>query len=45
MVTVDRQFHPDAERHMAYRYYVQKYRETYQQLRLLMRDMTTHLQS
>ena len=44
MVTVDRQYHPDPERHSAYRYYVQKYRDTYRQLRPLMREMTMHLQ-
>ena len=42
MVTVDREYHPDAGRHAAYQFYVEKYQETYRRLRPLMRDMATH---
>ena len=42
MVTVDREYLPDADRHAAYQFYVNKYQETYRKLRPLMRDMVQH---
>lgn len=42
MVSVDQEYRPDAQRHAAYQFYFDKYRQTYQQLCALMRDMTAH---
>ncbi|MCB0046599.1 MAG: xylulose kinase [Caldilineaceae bacterium] len=39
MVTIDRTYEPDAGRHAEYAYYLQKYQETYRQLRPLMLEM------
>jgi len=42
MVHVERQIEPDAERSEQYQFYVDKYVETYPQLRELLHDMTRH---
>jgi ribulokinase len=42
MVTTDQEYRPDPDRHAAYQFYVDKYKETYRQLRPLMRDMVVH---
>jgi sugar (pentulose or hexulose) kinase len=42
MVSISRVYHPDRERHEAYKFYVETYRETYLQLRGLMRAMSLH---
>ena len=40
MVTVDKVYQPNMEHHRAYQFYVEKYQETYAQLRGLMSAMT-----
>jgi sugar (pentulose or hexulose) kinase len=42
MVRIRLKIEPDMERHEAYRYYVDKYIETYPRLRDLMHDMLRH---
>jgi ribulokinase len=42
MVTIDQEYRPNPDRHATYQFYFSKYRETYRQLRPLMRDMVTH---
>lgn len=42
MVSIRQAYHPDRERHEAYKFYVVKYRETYLQLRDLMHAMSLH---
>lgn len=42
MVKIAGEYQPDYARHEAYQFYVQKYRETYHQLRQVMHDITRH---
>lgn len=39
MVSIDREFSPDIERHNEYAFFVRQYQDTYRQLRVLMRKM------
>lgn len=40
MVAISGEYQPNAERHQVYRFFVQKYQETYQQLKALMHEMS-----
>lgn len=44
MVTVRGAYQPDQRRHEAYQFYVENYRETYQQLKHVMHDVVRHLE-
>jgi sugar (pentulose or hexulose) kinase len=43
MVHIAGEYQPDAERHRQYQFFVDKYRETYQQLKHVLRDVTRHV--
>jgi hypothetical protein len=43
MVTVERTIQPDAARHAEYRFYVDKYIDTYPLLREVIRDTVRHV--
>lgn len=43
MVQITGEYQPDAERHREYQFFVEKYRETYQQLKHVMHDVTRHV--
>lgn len=42
MTRITGEFHPDPERHQQYAFFVQQYRETYQQLKTIMHAVTRH---
>ena len=42
MVAISGEYQPNQGRHQQYQFFVQKYRETYQQLRNVMHDITRH---
>jgi FGGY-family pentulose kinase len=44
MVAVSGAYQPDQRRHEAYQFYVENYRETYQQLKHVMHDVVRHLE-
>lgn len=44
MVTVSGAYQPDQRRHEAYQFYVESYRETYQQLKHVMHNVVRHLE-
>lgn len=43
MVQITGEYTPDMARHQAYQFYAQKYRETYQQLKQVLQDVSRHL--
>ncbi len=42
MVKLAESFQPDYNRHLQYQFYVQKYQETYRQIKGVMHDLSRH---